>query len=53
MIWHPWITLDRRIRAVLAERLDRGASDKLDRLLAVFVAERDVVARAEWSRDSR
>jgi hypothetical protein len=48
MFWLPWIILDRRIRAVIAERLTRGASDDIDHRLAALILQRDSVARAGW-----
>ena len=48
VFWHPWITLDRRLRALIAERMERGASDKLDRLLAALIADRDALQREGW-----
>jgi hypothetical protein len=39
MTWLPWILLDRRIRAVLAERMERGASVELDRRLVALLLE--------------
>ena len=44
----PYAAVDRRIRVLLAERLERGATDELDRQLAALIAERERVERAGW-----
>ena len=41
MTWLPWIALERRIRELLAERMESGASDDLDRRLVATIVERD------------
>lgn len=46
MLWYRWITLDCRIRVVLAERMERGATDELDLQLAALIAERERVEPA-------
>jgi hypothetical protein len=48
MLLLPWIVLDRRIRAVIGERLERGASDEVDRRLAALVVQQQRIARAGW-----
>lgn len=48
MTWFPWISVDRRIRAVPAERLEHGATEQPDQRLAVLIAERGRVERAGW-----
>ena len=51
MLWLsplPYAALDRRIREVFAERMERGATDERDRRLAALIAERDHIERAGW-----
>ena len=43
-----WITLDRRIRLVIAERMERGATDEHDRRLMALMVAREAVERAGW-----
>ncbi len=33
LLWHPWLRIERSIRAVLADRLTRGAAEVVDRVL--------------------
>src|SRR5215470_12027275 len=48
MWWHPWLLVERRTRAVLADRLSSGASQMVDAVLAKMIAERKRLARAGW-----
>jgi hypothetical protein len=43
-----YITLDRKIRELLAERMENGATDQLDRRRAALIEERRRVERAGW-----
>jgi hypothetical protein len=45
---HPWIRIDRALRAILAGRLECGPSDKVDRALAQVIAEREKIEQAGW-----
>jgi hypothetical protein len=45
---HLWLHIDRLTRAILAERLTHGPSDRLDRVLAAVIAERERIERAGW-----
>jgi hypothetical protein len=45
---HPWLCIERLTRAILAERLTDGPSERLDRVLAAVIAERERIARAGW-----
>jgi len=45
---HPWLRAELAIRAVLADRLTRGASATIDQVLAARVKERERIARAGW-----
>ena len=45
--WLRYLALDRNIRALLAERMEWGATDNLDRKLAALI-EQGRVARAGW-----
>ena len=44
----PYAVLDRRIGAVLAERMEHGATDALDQQLMFLVAELKRVEEAGW-----
>ena len=47
MRWqHPWLRIELAIRAVLADRLARGASAKVDQVLMARVKERERIERA-------
>lgn len=46
MTWLPWISLDRRIRELLAEHLEHGVTEQLDKRLATLIAEQKRVERA-------
>lgn len=48
MISFPWIALDRKIRELLAERMERGATEELDRRLMTLIEEQRRVERAGW-----
>jgi hypothetical protein len=48
MTWLPWIELDRRIRALIAERLEHGATDELDAKILAAAAEREELERKGW-----
>src|SRR5262249_23566730 len=49
MRWQrPWLRIELAIRAVLADRMTRGASEKVDRALMTLVEERERIARAGW-----
>ena len=37
MPWLPYVAIDREIRAVLAKRMEHGATDELDRKLAHLI----------------
>ena len=45
MWWHPWVQVERRTRAILADRLSFGASRTVDAVLAKVMAERERIAR--------
>jgi len=45
-IQHPWLRVERAIRAVLADRLTRGPSDRVDRVLMALMKEREQIERA-------
>ena len=47
-LWHPWVRVERAIRAVLADRLTRGPSTVVDRVLMARVNERERIERAGW-----
>jgi hypothetical protein len=47
-LWHPWLRIDRATRAILAERLTHGPSERTDRRLAAIIAERQRIERAGW-----
>ncbi len=38
-LWHPWVRVERAIRAVLADRLTRGPRRSVDRVLIARVKE--------------
>lgn len=44
----PYIALDRQIRELLAERMERGATDELDRRLAALIVEARRIEQAGW-----
>src|SRR5678815_5996430 len=46
--WHPWVRLERRTRAILADRLSLGASWTVDVALSRLIAERRRIARQGW-----
>ncbi|PYN94762.1 MAG: hypothetical protein DMD89_20805 [Candidatus Rokuibacteriota bacterium] len=47
MRWqHPWLRIELAIRAVLADRLTQGPSEKVDQVLVARVNERDRIERA-------
>lgn len=37
--WRCWIDLDRQLRALIGERMERGATDELDRKLATLIEQ--------------
>jgi hypothetical protein len=45
---HPWLRIELAIRVVLADRLTRGASPKVDELLLARVNDRERIERAGW-----
>src|SRR5213594_1872259 len=45
---HPWLRIELAVRAVLADRLTRGPSAKIDRVLMARVKEREQIERAGW-----
>jgi len=47
-LWHPWLRIELAIRAVLADRLTRGPSARVDRFLMARVKEREKIERAGW-----
>jgi hypothetical protein len=47
-VCHPWLYIDRIVRAVLAERMTYGATDELDRVLMLVARKRDEIERAGW-----
>lgn len=52
MFWHPWLTLDRKIREVLAERMERGATNELDRRLMALIEQQRALSARAGSRDA-
>src|SRR5437879_12429605 len=42
---HPWLRIELAIRAVLADRLTRGASERVDQVLMARVMEREQIER--------
>jgi len=48
MWWHPWFQVERRTRAILADRLSFGTSRTVDAVLAKVIAERKRLAREGW-----
>ena len=51
-LWHPWVRVERAIRAVLADRLTRGPSNRVDQVLMARVKEREQIERAGWFNGS-
>ena len=47
-LWHPWVRVERAIRAVLADRLTRGPSVRVDQVLMARVKERERIERVGW-----
>ena len=45
---HPLLRVELAIRAVLADRLTRGPSAKVDQVLMARVKERERIERAGW-----
>ena len=45
---HPWLRIELAIRAVLADRLARGASPRVDQVLMACVKDRERIERAGW-----
>ena len=45
---HPWLRIERLIRALLADRLTRGPSASLDEALMTRIKEREEIQRAGW-----
>jgi len=45
---HPWLRIELAIRAVLADRLTRGPSPRVDQVLMARVQERERIERAGW-----
>jgi hypothetical protein len=45
---HSWLRIDRELRPLIAERLEHGATDELDRKLAALIEEQRRVERADW-----
>ena len=45
---HPWLRIELAIRAVLADRLTRGPSAKVDQVLMARVKERERIEHAGW-----
>ncbi len=45
-LWHPWLRIERAIRAILADRLTRGATEVVDRVLMARIREREQIERA-------
>jgi len=45
---HPWLSIELALRAILADRLTRGASAKVDQVLMARVRERERIERAGW-----
>ena len=46
--WLPCVSVDRKIRAVIKERMERGATDELDRKLAVLIERQKRIERVGW-----
>ncbi len=48
-VWqHPWLRIERAIRAILADRLTRGATETADQVLMTRIREREEIERAGW-----
>ena len=45
---HPWLRIELRIRAILADRLTRGPSPTVDQVLMARVKERERIERVGW-----
>ena len=48
MLWPIGAPFDRRIRFLLTERMERGATNELDRKIMALITACDAVARAGW-----
>ena len=48
MWWHPWVQVERRTRAILADRLSFGASETGDAALSKLIAKRERIALEGW-----
>jgi hypothetical protein len=44
----PWLDIERFIRAVVADRLEAGASDVTDRVLAGLIVKRRKIEQDGW-----
>src|SRR2546422_10198006 len=47
-IQHPWLRIELALRAVLADRLTRGPSERVDQVGMARVKERKRIVRAGW-----
>ncbi len=47
----PWLRIERAIRAVLADRLTRGATEAVDRVLMARIREREQIDARRGSTD--
>src|SRR5262249_21666100 len=45
---HPWLHIERFLRALIGERLIHGASDERDSALAAVIEQRQQIERAGW-----
>ena len=45
---HPWLHVELAIRAIIADRLTRGSSPRVDRVLMARVEDRERIERAGW-----
>ena len=49
MRWQqPWLRIELAMRAVLADRLTRGPSPRVDQVLMACVKDRERIERAGW-----
>ena len=50
MTWLPpaYLEIDPRIRVILAEQMEHGATDELDRKLMALVGEQKRIEQAGW-----